>query len=495
LTPFLSRDFISVRSTGFNFIAVIHFTGAIWVGLGLALLICLIPAYYFGDGGEGVFASVGLAVLALGGASRAIARHQPDIRAREALFSVVLAWLTVSFIGALPFYFTGCLNLTDAMFESVSGFTTTGASVIPDVEIVAHSLIFWRSFTHFLGGMGIVVMSLALLPLLGYGGVELFQTEAVGPVKDKLTPRVRETARALWVIYISLIAMEAVLLRIGGMPWFDSLCHSFGTVATGGFSTKNASIGFYESNYISWVVIIFMLLGGVNFALHFRVLRKGLMVYLRDIEFRFWILTVIAAVIFIYILGSLQPASDAEYDLTGVAFSVVSMVSTTGFFTVDFDLWQPAGKFILLLFLFSGSCAGSTCGSIKMFRWVVAYQAIRLQMRRNLHPQAVIPLRVGNKIVSDEVIKSILIFIIAYIVMVMTGALVIMATGVDMISAFSGTSACAAGCGPGLNELGATETYAGLPALAKYVLIVEMLFGRLEIFSFLVLFTRGYWRP
>lgn len=478
-----------------NFIAVIHLVGAVWTAVGIALTISILPALYFGDGGIFALGIVGVTTLALGFGSRFIARSAEAIRTREAFFSVIVVWITACIIGALPYMIQGLLGFTDALFESVSGFTTTGASVVADIESWPHGFIFWRSMTHALGGMGIVVMSIALLPLLGYGGVELFQTEAVGPLKDKLTPRVRETARALWLIYLGLMAAQTIAMRLGGMPWFDSLCHSFGTIATGGFSTKNSSIGFYQSHYLTWVVIVFMLLGGINFALHFSVLRGRPLAYFRDHEFRFWIIVIMVAIIVIVGINLKDSTVGWMQTIEDAAFSVTSMVSTTGFVTVDFDLWGPAPRFILLMLLFTGSCAGSTCGSIKMFRWAVITKAIRLQFRRNLHPNALFPLRINGKILPEEVVKSIAIFIVAYISMVVIGALLIMMTGVDIVSALSGSATCAAGCGPGLNLLGATEVYMPLSNFAKYILMTEMLLGRLEIFALLVVFTRGFWRP
>jgi len=478
-----------------NVVAILHFVGAVWTAIGLSLIISIIPALYFGDGGAGSLAVIGLTATLLGLGSRLLARRREAIRTREAFFSVILVWLSACIIGALPYYFQGLLGLTDALFESVSGFTTTGASMVADIESWPHAMVFWRSMTHALGGMGIVVMSIALLPLLGYGGVELFQTEAVGPMKDKLTPRVRETARALWLIYLGLMAAQTVAMRVGGVPWFDSICHAFGTIATGGFSTKNASIGAYQSHYITWVVIVFMLLGGTNFALHFNALRGRSLSHFRDYEFRFWL--VIAFIAIVLVTGVNLPDSTVGVGQTieDAAFTVTSIITTTGFITTDFDLWAPASRFLLLMLLFTGSCAGSTCGSIKMFRWAVIMKAIRLQFRRNLHPNALFPLRMNSKILPEEVVKSIAIFIVAYIGMVVVGALLIMMTGVDIVSAFSGSATCAAGCGPGLGILGATEVYASLAGFAKYVLIAEMLLGRLEIFALIVVFTRGFWRP
>jgi trk system potassium uptake protein TrkH len=478
-----------------NFRSVLRFQGAIWVTLGVTMLVALIPAFFYHDGGVGALVGVGGVAIVLGGIAILTTRGSHEIRLRDALFSVTCAWFSASIVGALPYLCGGLLGITDALFESVSGFTTTGASVVNDVEAWPHAMLMWRALTHLLGGMGIVVMSVALLPLLGYGGVQLFQTEAVGPLKGKLTPQVRETARILWLIYLGLIAAGALLLLLGGMSLFDAICHSIAAIATGGFSTKNTSIGFYNSAYIDIVVIFLMLAGGTNFALHWYALRGKPSSYLKDPEFRFWMSLVAVAIVIITFINLAHKPEPFGQALRGAAFSVTTMVSTTGFVTVDFDNWTFAPKFILLMFLFTGSCAGSTCGSIKMFRWLVAVKAARLQMRKNLHPQAIMPLRVGGGTVPDEVVKSILLFIVTYIGMVALGAWGLMLTGLDLQTALSGTAACAAGCGPGMGGLGALETYFAIAPLAKYILILEMLLGRLEIFSLIVIFTRGFWHP
>lgn len=477
-----------------NIIAVLRFLGAGWAVVGASILVSLIPAFWFGDGGVAALAATGGITVGVGLASLLFTTKQELIRTKEAFLSVALVWITAPIVGAIPFTAAGLLGFTDALFEAVSGFTTTGASVVADIESWPHGLVFWRSMTHALGGMGIVAMSVALLPILGFGGVELFQTEVVGPLKDKLTPRVRETARALWLIYTGLIATQTILYVFGGMSWFDSICHSFGTMATGGFSTKNASIGFYQSHYITWVTTVFMLLGGANFALHFMALRGRSFVHAKDFEFRFYFAIVSGAIGLIY-LGNIAGSPRGWFDvLEGAAFSVASIVTTTGYVTEDFNLWGPASRFILLLLTFTGSCAGSTAGSVKMIRWGVAFKAIRLQLRRNVHPHAILPLRIGGKLISDETVRAILLYIVAYCGMVAMGSLSLMMMGIEVDSAIAGTAICASNTGAGQGLLGSTDTFTGYPAAAKYILSLEMLLGRLEIFALLIIFSRGFWR-
>lgn len=478
-----------------NFRAVIRFLGVVWLALGAAMWLSTLPWLWFRDGGAGVLLQVGGACAVIGAAALLATRGAGELPIRGALLSVACAWVSVGLLGALPYYLSGLLNFTDALFESVSGLTTTGATVINDVESLPHAILLWRSMTHTLGGMGIVVMSVALLPLLGYGGVELFQTEAVGPLKSKLTPQVRTTARILWSIYLGLIALETGLLVLGGMTLFDAVCHAMGTVATGGFSTKNASLAYYQSTYLNTVVTVFMIAGGANFSLHFFALSGQPLVYLRDIEFRTWLIFIVACSLVAGSVNWLQSRIPLGAAVERTVFSVVSMVTTTGFTIDDFDQWAYMPKYIILILTFVGACAGSTGGSVKMSRWVVAMRAARVQLKRNIHPQAVFTVRMNDRPLSDELVKSILLFIVTYIGMVAFGALALTAMGMDWETALGGTAACASSCGPGFGALGATETYAAVPAAGKCVLIVEMLLGRLEIYSILVIFTRGFWKP
>ncbi|MBM3327381.1 MAG: TrkH family potassium uptake protein [Calditrichaeota bacterium] len=478
-----------------NPLSILRILGGIWVALGAAMMLSLIPGLIFADGGLKPILFVGSAVVIIGILLVTAAPKRGEIRLREAIFSVGAVWVSAGLIGALPYYFGGLLVFTDALFESFSGFTTTGASVVTDVEAWPHAMLFWRSMTHCLGGMGIVVMSVAILPLLGYGGVELFQTEAVGPVKDKLTPRVRETAQILWSVYLGMILVETALLWIGGMELFDALCHSFGTMATGGFSTKNASIGHYQSSYINWIIIIFMLLGGINFGLHIQALRGKPLMMWRDPELRWWLGLIFSVIVICVIINYIDFGLPLSRTIEDVVFSTISVITTTGYCIVDFDDWGFAARMIILALFFVGACTCSTGGSMKMFRWIVAVKAIRFQLRKNLHPQAIIPLRMGNRIISDDAARAIMLFIITYFLLTFISALLLMLQNIDFITAISGVAACIGNVGPGFNLAGASETYAPFPVFSKYVLMADMLLGRLEIFSLLVIFTRGFWRP
>jgi len=475
--------------------AVLRFQGGIWIGLGAAMLVSALPGLYFRDGGMAGLVGVGAFTGLIGISIVLGVRRTHEIRTREALLAVSGVWISAGLICALPYYLAGVLTFPDAVFETISGFTTTGASVVSDLEVWPHALLFWRSMTHCLGGMGIVVMALAVLPILGYGGVELFQTESVGPVRDKLTPRIAETARILWGIYVGLIGIETLLLMAGGMTFFDALCHSFGTLATGGFSTRNASLGYYQSSFINWVVIVFMILGGANFALHYRALfagRPGL--YWKDDQFRYWILTILAAVSIILLANHIL-ASSAIATFDESVFAVISTITTTGYVISDYERWGYGPQFLLIMLFFVGGCAGSTAGSIKSFRWVTIVKALRLQMRSQLHPQAILTLRMNDRIVESDTVKGVVLFTVIYFLQFAVSALLLMFMNVDIISALTAVAACLGSVGPGFGAVGPTETYAALPVAAKMLLALNMLLGRLELYAFLVIFTRGFWRP
>lgn len=458
------------------------------------MLLCLIPSFIYSEGDSDALLTCGLSLALIGFALHWFTRSKDDLRTREAFFSVVLTWVTVSVVGGIPYVLQGLLSFSDALFESISGFTTTGASVVLNIEAWPHGLAFWRSLTQALGGLGIVVMSVAMLPIAG-SGIESFQSDTSGPIRDKLTPRVRETAQALWGIYVGLILIESIALMLGGVGLFDAICHSFSSVATGGFSTRTAGIGAFNSSYVAVVVILFMLAGGANFGWHFRLVQRRPLTLLQDREFRLWVLIMVAAVVLMAIVHN--PAGDGGFfiDLKETVFAVVSATTTTGLLEADPGTWEPPAKFVLLVLLFIGSCAGSTSGSIKTFRWLVTFKTIRLQLRRNLHPQAVIPLRIGGRIIPDDTVRGVLVFIISYFAVVFIGAALLIFSGQGMLVSFASSAACAAGCGSGIFGLGAAGTYAGLSVFAKSVLIGVMFIGRLEIFSLLVIFTRGFWRP
>lgn len=419
-----------------------------------------------------------------------------DLGIKDSFLVVALIWILASFIGALPFYLSGTVpTFTDAFFESSSGFTTTGASVLSDIEAVPRGILFWRSLTHWLGGMGIIVLSLAILPFLGVGGMELFKAEVPGPIPEKITPRIQQTALYLWGVYAFLTAAETALLLLGGMNLFEALTHTFGTVATGGFSPLNRSVGQYGSAYFEWVITIFMFLSGVNFVLHYRMLRRDFRPLARDEEFRLylWIVLGCTAVISAVLLfgGHYDSITEAvRYS----AFQVVSIITTTGYVTADYELWPTYTQFILLLLMFVGACAGSTGGGIKNLRLMVLARHVRAELSSILHPKAIVHVRVGGKPVGREIIASVTSFFILYIAIFTAGTLFMTILDLDLITAMSSVAATLGNIGPGLGDVGPMQNYAAIPDSGKWVLSLCMMMGRLELYTVVLLLLPETWK-
>lgn len=422
-------------------------------------------------------------------------RSKRELTQSEGFVAVGMCWICASLFGALPYIFSGILpRFVDAFFESASGFTTTGASVITDVESVAKSILFWRAQTHFLGGMGIILLSLAILPLVGLGGMQLYKAEVPGHIAEKLSPRLKETAKILWSVYILFVGVETILLMIGGMSFFDALCHSFATVATGGFSTKNASIGHYNSSYIEFIVSFFMLLAGLNFALHYAALRGKPRVYLKNAEARFFLIFVFFAIlIFTFVLWRIMGQGIFDAFRHSV-FQVLSIISTTGFSSTDFELWPPLLVVALFFFMFVGACSGSTGGGIKMFRLQLLLRQAYEELYITIHPRAVRTVRLGEQVVDPSIIRSAASLFIIWLVIFAVASLVVAATGLDLVSALSSAIACLSNIGPGFGSVGPTDNYAHLHALAKVVLTFCMIAGRLELYAILLIFFPVFWR-
>lgn len=419
-----------------------------------------------------------------------------DIGVKDGFLVVSLSWIFASLIGALPFYISGTIpTFAGAFFESASGFTTTGASVLSDIEAVPRGILFWRSLTHWLGGMGIIVLSLAILPFLGVGGMELFKAEVPGPIPEKITPRIQQTALYLWGVYAFLTVAETVLLLLGGMNFFESLTHTFGTVATGGFSPLNRSVGQYGSAYFDWVITVFMFLSGINFVLHYRLLRGHFRPLARDDEFRtyLWIVLFCIAVISADLLFRGNYDSIAEA-LRYSAFQVVSIITTTGFATADFELWPSFTQLILLLLMFAGACAGSTGGGMKILRLLILSRHTRAELKRVLHPHAVISVKVGGKVIDTRIQSSVTSFLILYVAVFIAGVFFMTSLGMDMESAMSGVAASLGNVGPGLGSLGPMDNYSAVPEAGKWLFSLLMLMGRLELYTVLLLFFPGTWR-
>jgi trk system potassium uptake protein TrkH len=424
---------------------------------------------------------------------------------REAFMIVTLIRFLGSVFGAFPFILSGSLeSYTDAVFEAMSGLTTTGATIFggitasgiqnPDIESLDKSILFWRSLTHWLGGMGIIVLTLAILPLLGVGGMQLFQAESPGPTTDKLTPRVQETAKLLWGVYVTLTAIEFLLLWAHpSMDWFEAINHAFSTMATGGFSTRDASIAAFDSAYIDWVIIVFMLLAGISFAMHFRLLKGDLKSFFENRETRFYALvmgiSIMVVSVSLWILDGYAIMEAIRYG----AFQVVAIVTTTGFGTDDYLLWHSAAAFFLFLLFFTGGCAGSTGGGIKMIRWMIIIRNSFREMKQIVHPKAILPIRIGDKTVDSNIQRTVLSFFVLYLIVFGIGALIMAMMGYSMESALGLSIATLGNIGPAWGEFGPTSNYAQIPYIGKWVLILLMMIGRLELFTVLVIFTPTFW--
>jgi trk system potassium uptake protein TrkH len=415
--------------------------------------------------------------------------------AKDGLAIVGLSWIAVSLLGSLPFYLSGVTpTFTDAFFETVSGFTTTGATILTWVEGQPRGVLFWRSLTHWLGGMGIIVLSVALLPAIGRGAYALYRAEAPGPTAERVRPRMKETAKTLWTVYFILSAVETLLLLAGGMPFYDALCHTFGTMATGGFSTKNVSIMAYGS-YIQWVIVVFMFLAGCNFILHYQGLRGQVKSYWRSEEFRVYLSIILVLVPLFSVILALHGEGFSEPTVRQSAFQVVSILTTTGYTTADFNLWPAFLKISLVCLMFVGGCAGSTGGGMKVVRVYIALKAAFKSILQAILPNAIMPLKVDSKPVSDTYVVRAAAYFIIYVFLFVLGTAVMTVTeNTDLVTAFAASVACLSNIGPGLGQVGAAENYAWISPMGKWFLSFLMLAGRLELYSILILFVPDTWR-
>lgn len=418
-----------------------------------------------------------------------------DIGKREGYLIVTLGWLALSAFGAIPFIIHGSIaNYTDAFFETMSGFTTTGATILTDIEIVPAGLLLWRSLTQWLGGMGIIVLSLAILPMLGIGGMQLFSAEVPGITKDKFHPRVKETAKRLWGIYVLLTGAEAVLLMIGGMNLFDAINHSFTTMATGGFSTKNASTAHFTSPFIQYVFIVFMILAGMNFTLHYFALHAKFDVFMKNTEFKYYIIGIFAITLSIAFIHRPHHAFNLEESFRQSLFHVVSLITTTGYVSSDYENWAPFSRIVFFALLFIGGCAGSTGGGIKFARHYLLFKNGFLELKRLLHPRAVIPVRFNGKAVSPDIILNVQAFLIFYMVIFAFSSIILSFFGLDFLTSIGAVATCLGNVGPGIGTVGPINNFAHLPDAVKWILSFLMLLGRLELFTVLLIFSPAFWK-
>ncbi len=479
-----------------NLRSVIGVLGFLLLVTSASLLVPAAVAWLYREAdGPAYLAAAALGALLGGGALRWGGRA-PDIRVREGFAVVTFGWLTCGLFGALPLWWSGQIPaFTDAAFESISGFTTTGASILADIESRSHAALLWRALTQWLGGMGIVLLAVAVLPLLGIGGMQLYRAEVPGPVPDKLTPRVRDTARRLWGVYLLLTVAETLALVLAGMGAFDAVCHSLATMATGGFSPRNLSLAAYASPAIEWIVAIFMLLAGTNFSLHYLALTGRPLAYARDDEWRFYAGILLGAAVLM--LVDLLPASlypHAGEALRHALFQVVSICTTTGFTTADYGAWPPIAHAVLLVLMFVGGCAGSTGGGIKVMRVLILLKQAKNELRRLLHPRAVIALWFNGRVLPAGLPANVLGFFLFYVLIWLAGVLALTLGGRDLITAAGAVAATLGNIGPGLGEVGPAGNYAALLAWEKWLLCAFMLVGRLEIYTVLVLLLPEAWR-
>lgn len=472
---------------------VSYLVATVLLGIGAALAACTVTAAVMRDGSALALGLAAVVALVAGGVGRRATRLPKDISFREAFAMVSLSWTAVAVVGALPYLFSGVLTSpAAALFESMSGFTTTGSTVLGNIEATPPGILLWRSLTQWLGGMGIVVLGVAVLPYLGVGGMQLFRLEAPGPTTDRLRPRIRETAKLLWAVYAALTGVLAVLFLLGGMTVFDAVNHALTTMPTGGFSTRNASMAAF-GGYVQWVTILFMYLAGTSFTLHYRLLHRGPRAYWRDTEWRLYSGIILAGTVVVALFLYDQGLA-AEPRIRAAAFQVVSIVTTTGFGTADYVLWLPAAQVALFLLFFLGGMAGSTAGGMKMIRVLLLLRQTWIEVRKQLHPRAVLLPKVGGKAVPEHVLLNVLGFILLYLLLFGVGTLAMAGFGLSLPAAAGAAATSVSNVGPGLAELGPTAHFGGLPWPAQLILCFLMLVGRLEIYTVLLLFHPGLWR-
>jgi len=431
-----------------------------------------------------------------GAVSFALSRIKPAskrFQTRDGFVAVALCWIFLGLFGALPYAFCG-YSYVDAVFETVSGFTTTGATIVSAPSALPRGLQFWRALTQWMGGMGVLVMVLALMPSLGEGSVNLMKAESPGPISSKLRPKTSETAKSLYIIYIALTVAETLILRVAGMPLFDSLTTSFTTISTGGFSVRDASIAYYHSEPIVWIIIVFMFVSGVNFGVLFQAQRREWKDALRSEELRWYTIITVGAVALIAVDLVLKTGLGVYQSISQSAFQVVTLMTTTGYATADFDLWPYFSKLVLILVMFVGGCAGSTAGGVKVSRVVILFKGLKRELRRILHTREVRPLTLERERVAEGTVSSVSVFFFAYIVILLVCAGIVSLDEVDFTTAFTAALTTISNVGPGFALVGPTCNFAFLSSLSKIALTITMLLGRLEIMPLLVLLFPSVWK-
>lgn len=492
-----------------NFKIIFHLMGLLLTVNGGFMMFSALVSYYYKDGVFSEMILAGVVTIISGGLIMLVTRkNRKEIKKRDGFVIVTFGWIFMSLTGTLPYIFTGVIpSFTNAFFETMSGYTTTGASILNDIEILPKGILFWRSITQWIGGMGIIVLAIAILPLLGIGGMELFAAEAPGPGSDKLHPRIADTAKRLWLIYVGYTFIETLFLKLAGMSFFDAINHSLSTLSTGGFSTKNISIGYWNGQpIIQYIIMVFMFLAGTNFVLSYFAFKTKFSKIFRDEEFRVYTIIIIAFTILvslsIYYKADVSLSNmnhpmiwgEFESSLRHGLFQVLSIITTTGYITADYTLWTPFLTVLFFGFMFLGGSAGSTAGGVKIVRHILLIKNGLLEFSRTLHPRAILPVRYNMKAVQQPIVFNILGFFILYMLSFIIGVLVFSWLGLDFKTALGGAASCLGNIGPALGDLGPIHNYNTLPSPAKWWATFLMLLGRLELFTVMILLTPLFWR-
>ena len=492
-----------------NYKIIFHLMGLLLLFNGGFMVIAAIVSFVTKDGAGIAISLAGVITLFAGMLLMLVTRdHKKEIKKREGYIVVTFGWLFMSLSGMLPYLASGAIpNVTNAFFETISGYTTTGASILSDIESLPKGILFWRSMTHWIGGMGIIVLAIAILPLLGIGGMQLFAAEAPGPSADKLHPRITDTAKRLWLIYFGFTAAETIALNLAGMSFFDAINHAMSTLSTGGFSTKNASIAHWnDTPVIQYIIMFFMLLAGMNFVLSYFAFKGKVQKIIKDEEFRLYMLFIIGFTLItslvIYFKADISESTIAHPMVLGAGesafrhglFQVLAVITTTGFVTADFTAWTSFLSVIFFGLMFLGGSAGSTAGGIKVMRHILTIKNALMEFKRTLHPNAVIPVRYNARSVDQSIIYNILAFFILYMLSWIIGASVLGALGLDFVSALGGAASALGNVGPAFGDLSPVDNFGSLPTAAKWWCGFLMLIGRLELFTVLILLTPFFWR-
>lgn len=484
-----------------NFKTIFNVLGLLLIIEGIAMALSIPVSLYYGESDLWPFVFSTMVATGSGGLMWLLSRTKhKHIGKREGYIIVSMVWIVFSFFGALPFYFSESIpSFTDAFFETMSGFTTTGASILPDIESMPKGILFWRSMTQWLGGMGIIVLSLTILPLLGIGGMQLFVAEVPGPTPDKISPKVQETAQILWGIYLFFTIVETILLMFGGMSFYDAITHSFTTMATGGYSTKNTSIAYfnaagYSTAYIEYVITIFMFIAGANFTLAYYAMKFNFKKIWQNEEFKNYLFIVLIFTLTIGVTLYFTSDMSGEVSFRTSLFQVVSLITTTGFATADYLTWVPVLSVMCFILLFFGGSAGSTGGGVKIVRIVLLAKNSYMELKRLIHPNAIIPVRLNHKSVKQEIVANVQAFIVLYMVIFAASIIILSAVGIDLQTAMGAAATSLGNVGPGIGSVGPASNFAHLPDFGKWYLSFLMLCGRLELFTVLILFSPTFWK-